>query len=164
MVFMALIVIFSTLKNRLAAPVKWIWQPFICQLSVESKTEVSTSAQHQSWNGLLVHKWCTKTSEWVEEESDIPAKSDSAILGQFSPTFPDTASFLLGLGWWLQDTDGQRTGMERGHRERRQRTRMAAPPVTASVKVTARLYRAETIDEATKGRVTNPNSDDGVPF
>ena len=100
----------------------------------------------------------------MEEESDIPAKSDSAILGQFSPTFPDTASFLLGSSWWLQDTDGQRTGMERGHRERRQRTRMAAPPVTASVKVTARLYRAETIDGATKGRVTNPNSDDGVPF
>ena len=96
MVFMASVVIFSTLKNRLAAPGKWIWQPFICQLSVESKTEVSTSAQHQSWNGLLVHKWCTKTSEWVEEESDIPAKSNSAILGQFSPTFPDTASFLLG--------------------------------------------------------------------
>ena len=164
MVFMALVVIFSTLKNRLAAPGKWIWQPFICQLSVESKTEVSTSAQHQSWNGLLVHKWCTKTSEWVEEESDIPAKSNSAILGQFSPTFPDTASFLLGLGWWLQDTDGQRTGMERGHRERRQRTRMAAPPVTASVKVTACLYRARTTDGATKGRVTNPNSDNGVPF
>ena len=98
----------------------------------------------------------------VEEESDIPAKSNSAILGQFSPTFPDTASFLLGSGWWLQDTDGQGRGMERGHR--RQRTRMAAPPVTASVKVTARLYRAETIDGATKGRVTNPNSDDGVPF
>ena len=72
----------------------------------------------------------------MEEESDIPAKSNSAILGQFSPTFPDTASFLLGSGWWLQDTDGQRTGMDRGHRERRQRTRMAAPPVTASVKVT----------------------------
>ena len=102
----------------------------------------------------------------VEEESDIPAKSNSAILGQFSPTFPDTASFLLGSGWWLEDTDGQGqgTGMERGQRERRQRTRMAAPPVTASVKVTARLYRAETIDGATKGRVTNPNSDDGVPF
>ena len=95
----------------------------------------------------------------MEEESDIPAKSNSAILGQFSPTFPDTASFLLGSGWWLEDT-----GMERGQRERRQRTRMAAPPVTASVKVTARLYRAETIDGATKGRVTNPNSDDGVPF
>ena len=100
----------------------------------------------------------------MEEESDIPAKSNSTILGQFSPTFPDTASFLLGSGWWLEDTDGQRTGMDRGHRERRQRTRMAAPPVTASVKVTAYLYRAEAIDEATKGRVTNPNSDDGVPF
>ena len=96
----------------------------------------------------------------MEEESDIPAKSDSAILGQFSPTFPDTASFLLGsdelqLGLvasghrWAgaEDRDGQRTGMDKGHRERRQRTRMAAPPVTASVKVTARLYRAETIDK-----------------
>ena len=35
---------------------------------------------------------------------------------------------------------------------------------TASVKVTACLYRARTTDGATKGRVTNPNSDNGVPF
>ena len=73
----------------------------------------------------------------VEEESDIPAKSDSAILGQFSPTFPDTASFLLGSGElqlglvasghrWAEDRDGQRTqgeaaedkdGRSSGHRQ-----------------------------------------------
>ena len=75
----------------------------------------------------------------MEEESDIPAKSDSAILGQFSPTFPDTASFLLGsdelqLGLvasghrWAgaEDRDGQRTqgeaaedkdGRSSGHRQ-----------------------------------------------
>ena len=74
----------------------------------------------------------------MEEESDIPAKSDSAILGQFSPTFPDTASFLLGsdelqLGLvasghrWVEDRDGQgwpqgeaaedKDGRSSGHRQ-----------------------------------------------
>ena len=168
MVFMALIVILSTLKNRLAVPVKWIWQPFICQWRVKLRYLLQRSTSPETaflfTSDVQKHqrKWRKKV---IFRQKATPLSSGSSAPPSLTRLPFSSARTSFSLGWWLQDTDGQRTGMDRGHRDRRQRTRMAAPPVTASVKVTARLYRAETIDGATKGRVTNPNSGyNGVPF
>ena len=76
-------------------------------MSVESKAEVPTSAQHQSWNGLLVHKWCTKTPEWRKK---VIFRQKATPLSSGSSAPPSLTRLPFSSAW----AGGFRTQMGRG--------------------------------------------------